>query len=150
MRTACPACGTSGSLAHALNDIGIAGLQVGNLVNVGVFAADHAARPEVARKRWPDMPVRRELEQRLGHHPFEHAHAAARSLVVVNRRALPVAPAQHPDVVPLARVDQIATISAVRELHVGRHVLDLDLQLRELSAQLRQRRAPMQRVKIGK
>src|SRR5207244_5862912 len=69
-------------------------LKVGNLVDIGVLAADRDAGGNVAREYRLDVPVGRKFEECFSHHAVEYAHGTTRTPVIVNRRALPVFPTQ--------------------------------------------------------
>ncbi len=97
------------------HQVGLAGLQVGNLVQVGILAADDRARRVLARTRRPHVAVGRVIEDRLGGRAAQHLDGATGAGVVVDRAALAVLPAKHEHVVPRSRTDEVARVTALRE-----------------------------------
>jgi len=114
--------------------------QIQKLVYVRHIGAGDNARASAVGVVWSDVTLRRALKHRLGHHPFTDQDDADRAAVIVDRRTLPLFPAQQQHLGVLAPHDEVSGVFVIREESV-RFVISLpDQQRREPIDDLSERR----------
>src|SRR3989442_11297510 len=120
---------------------GLAWLKVRELVNVQVFRRADEPLGQLAGPCWKQMSLLSHLKNRLGGFAADDSHGASRSTMVMNRAALPVAPAQNQTMICRTRAHQVAPVPFRRKLDEWLDLRLLQAQSSQTSNQNLQRNA---------
>src|SRR5262249_59162149 len=96
-----------------------------------------------------DVAIRGELEIGDGGRAAQHAHGTIRTGVIVDRRALSVFPAKHPEMIPPAGTPQDTLIRRLPATEIVGQVVSVRFQAFELPSQLAQRRTSIERIQVA-